>query len=65
MNAFRTVPGHNDVINVLLITLLLILIMMLLNYKADGNDGIKSEVYVCISATGDHDVNIPFRLYAN
>ena len=42
MNALRTVPGHNDVINV---HELKQIVKGLKNNKAVGNDGIPSEVY--------------------
>ena len=69
MNALRRVPGHN-------VDKLRQIVKGLKNNKAVGNDGIPSEVYkfvyiVCPSEvyksilTADHDVNIPFRLYAD
>ena len=42
MDALRTVPGHNDVINV---RELRQIVTGLKNNKAVGNDGIPSEVY--------------------
>ena len=42
MNALRTIPGHNDVINV---HRLRQIVKGLKNNKAVGNDGIISEVY--------------------
>ena len=42
MNALKTVPGHNDVINV---HELRQIVRGLKNNKAIGNDGIPSEVY--------------------
>ena len=56
MNALRTVPGHNDVINV---HELRQIVKGLKNNKAVGNDRIPSEVYKF------DDVNIPFQLYAD
>ena len=46
MNALRTVPAHNDVINV---HELRQIVKRLKNNKAVGNDGIPSEVYKCAS----------------
>ena len=64
MNALRTVPGHKDVINV---HELRQIVNRLENSKAVGNDGIPSEVYKFSSERlhADHDVHIPFRLYAD
>ena len=63
MNALRTVPGHNGVINV---HELRQIVTGLKNNKAVGNDGISSEVYKFMSElSGVHDVNIPSRLYAD
>ena len=42
MNALRTIPGHNDVINV---HELRKIVKGLKNNKTVGNDGIPSEVY--------------------
>ena len=42
MNALRTVPGHNGVVNVHELTQI---VKGLKNDKAVGNDGIPSEVY--------------------
>ena len=42
MNAVRTVPAHNDIINVHELRLI---VKGLKNNKAVGNDGIPSEVY--------------------
>ena len=58
MNALRTVPVHNYVINVHELRQIL---KGLKNNKAVDNDGFHLKSIICIRATVDHDVNIPFR----
>ena len=60
MNALRTVPGHNDVIN---INELRQIVKGLKKNKAVGNYGIPSEVYKFASER--LQANIPFGLHAD